>query len=101
MQITLEQFLAAAEKWVQQDLVSKGTPMQKAFATFAFLQMKPRISQAANSLKVFADEHGNFESEELHKNMAAALDSAGGAVTIPLLNYTFDKADLTAVFNYL
>lgn len=101
MQVSADQFLAAVEKWVQNDLTSKGTPLQRAFATFAYLQMKNKIAVFASSLNIFADEQGKFNSEELHNNMNAALDSAGGAVTIPLLNYTFDKTDLNTVFNYL
>ena len=100
MQVTSDDFLNALELWVKSDLLSKGTGWQKAGAMFIFLQGKERIRQMLSQLNCLSVD-GKFDADALHDHLNQAMDAAGGALVIPLLNYTFDKADLNAIFEKL
>lgn len=97
MQVTSDDFLNALEQWVKNDLLTKGNGWQKAGAMFVFLQGKERIRLMLNQLNALSDD-GKFDLDVLHDHLNQALDAAGGALVVPLLNYTFDKADLNSIF---
>lgn len=79
-----QELLAA---WVDEVIMPKSTPVQKAMITLALLQRGPDL---ASMLQPLADSKGFINSD----NLIAALDKAGGSITIPYLNWVFDRDDL-------
>ena len=99
--VNTETISKAVEQWAQNDLVSKGSPLQKGITTFLLLQGKPKIEQMFKSLKALADDQGMFDVDVLHTNLTQSLKVMGGILNIPLINYNFDQQDLDQVFEYI
>ena len=100
MQISTDNMIKSIEQWVQNDLASKGSPLQKGFTTFVFLQGKSKLEQMLSGLKALGDEQGMFELDDLHTNLKASLQAMGGVYSIPLIGYNFDQQDLNKIFEY-
>lgn len=100
MKIKTIQFQNAVMKWLENDVLSKGTPIQQAMLTFVLLQGKNKINSMLGNLSVLSD-NDNFELELLQQNMNRALSKCGNKFTIPYLNYNFDNQDLNTIFNYI
>lgn len=100
MQVTTDDFLNSLEQWIKNDLMTKGNGWQKAGAMFIFLQSKERIRSMLMQLAPLSD-NGKFEVDSLHDHLTQALAAAGNTLTVPFLNYQFDKIDLDKIFTYL
>lgn len=102
MKVSTENILNAIQQWIENDVLSKGNPWQKAGTTFLYLQSKEKISSMVRqNLSAFADEQGLFDVDTLKKNLNAALNSAGNFLNVPLINYRIDTKDLNTIFTYL
>ena len=55
MQITIEQFTQAVEKWIDNDLANKGSVWQKGLLVFLVNQGRPKLEQILNSMQIVAD----------------------------------------------
>ena len=60
MKISVENFTKAIDKWVNNDLLSKGSPFQKGLTCFLYLQGKSKIQDMLSKLSILADSEGNF-----------------------------------------
>lgn len=101
MQVSVKDLENAINLWLQKDLSSKGTILQQGLVTFVIAQIRPKISEYLEPMKLLASKEGTFDKDTLHTNMSTALQKMGGSYTIPLINYTFDEADLSRIFNYI
>jgi hypothetical protein len=50
MKISVENFTKAIDKWVNNDLLSKGSPFQKGLTCFLYLQGKGKIQDMLSKL---------------------------------------------------
>lgn len=73
--------------WADEVIMPKSSPIQKLVITLALLQKGPEL---AAMLKPLADPDGYINSD----NLVSAFDKAGGSITIPTLNWVFDREDL-------
>ena len=87
MKIKVDELLPLITKWVDAVIMSKSEAVQKGFVTFLRLQKGSEIPEL---LKPFADKEGTIDTD----NLKAALEAAGGRVTLPFINWDFDQADL-------
>ena len=87
MKLKVEKLLPLITKWVDAVVMPKSTGLQKGFITFLLLQ---RGNEIPELLKPFADKEGTIDTD----NLKAALEAAGGKVTLPFINWEFDQADL-------
>lgn len=87
MKIRVDELLPLINKWVTTVIIPKSDSLQKGFITFLLLQ---RGNEIPERLKLFADKEGTIDTD----NLKAALEAAGGKVTLPLINWDFDQADL-------
>ena len=87
MKLKVDELLPLITKWVDTVIMSKSTGLQKGFITFLLLQ---RGNEIPELLKPFADKEGTIDTD----NLKAALEAAGGKVTLPYINWDFDQADL-------
>ena len=101
MQVSVKDLENAINLWLQKDLSSKGTILQQGLVTFVIAQIRPKISEYLEPMKLLADKDGTFDKDTLHTNMSSALQKMRGSYTIPFINYTFDEADLNRIFNYI
>lgn len=101
MQVTSNDLFIALDKWITNDLLTKGSPLQKGITTFLVLQGKNKLKEMIEPLAFLADKEGKFIKEDLHTNMKEALKQMGNSYNIPIINYTFDQADLDKIFSYL
>ena len=101
MQVSVKDLENAINLWLEKDLSSKGTILQQGLVTFVIAQIRPKISEYLEPMKLLASKEGTFDKDTLHTNMSSALQKMGGSYTIPFINYTFDEADLSRIFNYI
>ena len=87
MKLKVEELLPLITKWVDAVVMPKSTGLQKGFITFLLLQ---RGNEIPELLKPFADKEETIDTD----NLKAALEAAGGKVTLPFINWDFDQADL-------
>lgn len=87
MKIKVDELLPLITKWVDAVVMPKSTGLQKGFIMFLLLQ---RGNEIPELLKPFADKEGTIDTD----NLKAALEAAGGKVTLPFINWDFDQADL-------
>lgn len=87
MKIRVDELLPLINKWVDAVIMPKSEGLQKGFVKFWLLQ---RGNEIPEFLKSFADKEGTIDTD----NLKVALEAAGGKVTLPLINWDFDQADL-------
>ena len=87
MKVKVDELLPLITKWVDAVVMPKSTGLQKGFITFLLLQ---RGNEIPELLKPFADKEETIDTD----NLKAALEAAGGKVTLPFINWDFDQADL-------
>lgn len=88
MKIPVNKLQEIVAAWLDEVIMPKSSPAQKMIITFALLQKGPEIVQR---LSLLADADGMIESDNLIK----AFDKGGSSITIPIINWVFDKEDLT------
>lgn len=102
MKVSTENILNAIQQWIENDVLSKGNPWQKAGTTFLYLQSKEKISSIIRqNISMLADEQGLFDVDTLKANLNTALNKAGNVLNVPLINYRIDTKDLNTIFTYL
>lgn len=87
MKLKVDELLPLINKWVTTVIMPKSDGLQKGFVTFLLLQKGNEIPEL---LRPFADKEGTIDTD----NLKAALEAAGGKVTLPYINWDFDQADL-------
>lgn len=95
MKINFSDLPAIVSAWADRVLIPKSSPVQIMMIVFAIGQFKNRLIACASYA---ADEAGMIDLEEARTNALTALEKAGGKITIPVLNYNFDRDDLNSVF---
>lgn len=100
MKISVENFTKAIDKWVNNDLLSKGSPFQKGLTCFLYLQGKGKIQDMLSKLSILADSEGNFNYTDLQNNIVESFDLMGAEFAIPVIGYNFDRNDLNKIFEY-
>lgn len=87
MKLKVDELLPLINKWVTAVIMPKSDGLQKGFIKFFLLQ---RGSEIPEFFKHFADKEGTIDTD----NLKVALEAAGGKITLPLINWDFDQADL-------
>lgn len=84
--------------WIDEVLIPKSSGTQTFLITLYMLQNQSKVDEMLEPMKVFADADGNFDLDYTKANANVALEKAGGVMTLPYINYNFDKDDLDKVF---
>ncbi len=87
MKIPVNKLQEIVAAWIDDVIMPKSSPTQKMIITFALLQKGPEITQMLSPL---ADADGMIDSDNLIK----AFEKGGSSITIPVINWVFDRADL-------
>lgn len=100
MRVTTKDISTGIVKWIEQDMIPKGTLFQQGVVTFLLLQGKPRLDSMLSSLALLSD-NGEFDLDELDINLHEALAKMGGKYTLPIINYTIDSDDLDLIVQHI
>lgn len=100
MKISVDNFTKAIDKWVNNDLLNKGSPFQKGVTSFLYLQGKGKVQSMLSNLSILADENGYFLYTDLQNNLVKSFELMGNNFTVPIINYNFDRNDLNKIFEY-
>ena len=96
MKISVENFTKAIDKWVNNDLLSKGSPFQKGLTCFLYLQGKSKIQDMLSKLSILADSEGDFNYADLETNLKKSFEKMGNQYKVPMLSYV-DTQDLNEI----
>lgn len=97
MKLAVKDLNQVINTYVEQEIVPKGTTMQKFITLAAIYQMQPKINSMLSSLVPFTDD-GYLDLEFTKNNLLTALEKSGGILTIPIINYNIDKSDINTLF---
>jgi hypothetical protein len=61
MKISVDNFIESVDEWVEQKLLTKGTPIQQGIASFIYFQGKDKLKSYLSALSFLADENGDFD----------------------------------------
>lgn len=100
MKISVENFIKAIDKWINNELLNKGSVFQRGITSFLYLQGKSKIQDMLSNLSILADEQGNFNYTDLQNNLIKSFEIMGNQFTVPIINYNFDRNDLNKIFEY-
>ena len=100
MKISVENFIKAIDKWINNELLNKGSVFQRGITSFLYLQGKSKIQDMLSNLSILADEQGNFNYTDLQNNLIKSFEIMGNQCTVPIINYNFDRNDLNKIFEY-
>jgi len=100
MKISVENFAKAIDKWVNNELLNKGSVFQRGVTSFLYLQGKSKIQDMLSNLSILADEQGNFNYTDLQNNLIKSFEIMGNQFTVSIINYNFDRNDLNKIFEY-
>ena len=99
MKIHISKLKNVALNWLDEVIMPKSSGLQKFVLVFSTLQMKDQIDELINKAALFADKDGYLDLEVTKANAITALDKAGGYITLPYINWNFDKDDLDKFFD--
>lgn len=90
-------------QWVSEQVLPKTNDIGKLSISFLWNQHKKNIDAMADKYgSMFgADESGYFDVDTAHESALKSLESCGGKVLIPVLNWNFDKTDVEDIFKII
>lgn len=97
MKLAVKDLNQVINTFVEEEIIPKGTAMQKFITLAAVYQMQPKINSMLSSLVPFSDD-GSIDLEFTKNNMLNALEKSGGILSIPFINYNIDKSDIIKLF---
>lgn len=99
MKIHISKLKPVILDWLDEVVMPKSVGLQKFILVFSTLQMKNQIDEYLNKAAIFADKDGYLDLEFTKENASTALEKAGGYITLPYINWNFDKDDLDKLFS--
>lgn len=98
MNINIKDITPICMEWLDTAVIPQAQPVLKAILIFTIAQAKDRINQKLITFfQMFADQDGNLDFDETFKNLNLALDGVSGKITLPYINWDFDKSDLEKI----
>ena len=97
MKLAVKDLNQVINTFVEEEIVPKGTAMQKFITLAAVYQMQPKINTMLSSLVPFSDD-GSIDLDFTKNNLLTALEKSGGMLSIPVINYNIDKTDIIKLF---
>ncbi len=97
MKISVDNFIESVDEWVEQKLLTKGTPIQQGIASFIYFQGKDKLKSYLSALSFLADENGDFNYADLEANLKKSFEKMGNQYKVPMLSYVFDTQDLNEI----
>lgn len=74
MKISVDNFIESVDEWVEQKLLTKGTPIQQGIASFIYFQGKDKLKSYLSALSFLADENGDFNYADLETNLKKSFE---------------------------
>lgn len=97
MKLAVKDLNQVINTFIEEEIIPKGSAMQKFITLVAVYQMQPKINSMLSSLVPFSDD-GYLDIEFTKNNLVTALEKAGGILSIPVINYNIDKSDILKLF---
>lgn len=97
MKLAVKDLNQVINTFVEEEIIPKGTALQKFITLASVYQMQPKINSMLSSLVPFSDD-GSIDLEFTKNNMLNALEKSGGILSIPFINYNIDKSDIVKLF---
>ncbi len=85
MKISVDNFIESVDEWVEQKLLTKGTPIQQGIASFIYFQGKDKLKSYLSALSFLADENGDFNYADLEANLKKSFEKMGNQYKVPML----------------
>lgn len=95
MRLHIDKIDGVISQWADSTVITKASGWQIALTTFVILTFLPRVK---SWIWYIADKDGYVDLEAAYENAQTALQKSGGQLTIPIINYVFDRDDLEALF---